>query len=271
MRFKIGYKFDNTNDDSSSNRYLGSSNLKLGEDVTHDGACLYSCIAQLVKRTLGECTTPMEVRENIASYLATDNHYQRLATSHSLKEQWEDYYNDRLSPFTMTVFGGDFEIDAAAELYQVAIFQWAIDGKPDHSTEDVFELAYLKTSYFPIESTDSQLRKQSSKANWHLLWHNSHYRYMITNVPKTSTPFRLDSETCRRLTASKQQASRYVKPNETLRQLARERERRSTQPILQGSQCTVEPLDLTDKEKERLEQIENDHKLALLLEKLEIS
>jgi len=151
-------------------------NRTLGNDVEHDGSCLYHCIAELLRLTRPQ--QPVEtaecVRRKIERHIR--NHWERLQEAHPGRCTADEY-------FRVELWGGDMEIDAASELYFAAIYVWH-SNSPGASAEpfdSALQHAHLHTVFRPIDTLDCYTTAETELRfpAWDLFLHNSHYQFLV--------------------------------------------------------------------------------------------
>lgn len=151
-------------------RKITPSRGVLAPNVDADGQCLFHCLAQLHNRTFGGYKTTTQVIDDIRSYL--DEHWDVLSKAHSENDDKTLYLPD-----VGVRWGGNLEIDAAAERYGVNIFEWTSTGEAPNllSHEQALGGAILSHRYHPIDGNPNELK---AFASWDLFLHRGHFRYL---------------------------------------------------------------------------------------------
>lgn len=148
-------------------RTISESRGSLAPDTPRDGKCLFHCLSRLKQ----DKTTEQVIKE-VRDHLSIN--WDRMAKAHSEKSEKDTY----LEPFAFrNRWGGSLEIDAAAEMYKVNIFEWFVfGGDPSLTDEQALRHASLSSKYRPAEGSTMEYLK--SLPSWDLFWHKDHYRYL---------------------------------------------------------------------------------------------
>ena len=193
----------------------------LGPNVPPDGRCLYHALSRLYN--LSNQTTHKDTSEIIQDIkLYVTRNWTRLVAAHQPKEERKDYVDS-----IGVVWGGTMELDAAAELYGVSIFEWTSESNfyphiANMRDEDALDNAVLRARYSPVGKTTPEELKQLN--SWDLFLHNNHYRFLSpeasVSLPHYPNPQNGNA-------AADKPLSNTKKPNSILHELAIEREERN--------------------------------------------
>ena len=245
-------------------RKITPSRGVLARNVDADGQCLFHCLARLHNRTFGVYKTTTQVIDDIRSYL--DEHWDVLSKAHSENDDKTLYLQD-----VGVRWGGNLEIDAAAERYGVNIFEWTSTGEAANllSHEQALGDAILSHRYHPTAGNPNELK---AFASWDLFLHRGHFRYL-----EKTTSDRVHEEAAEQIEKPFERLPRTRKPvppkgtmNDALRYAAEERAARQRRANA-DQVCYTRPMaDLNEEATERLvrelvareEQEESDARMA---------
>tara|TARA_B110001450_G_scaffold32672_1_gene28314 strand:+ start:1345 stop:2106 length:762 start_codon:yes stop_codon:yes gene_type:complete len=154
-------------------RPITDSRGVLAPDVDRDGQCLFHCLSKLWNRTSGKYKTTEQVIKDIKKHL--DKHWERMAKEHGEKSVKAEYIKN-----VGGIWGGQLEIDAACEIYNVNIFEWwSVDAALRLPDETALYSAVLSAKYHPRRGTNAELK---ALADWDLFLHHGHFRYLEKTI-----------------------------------------------------------------------------------------
>lgn len=194
---------------------------QLGKDVPRDGQCLYHALSRLYN--LSNPTNhkdTSDIIQDIKRYVT--HNWTLLVTSHQPEEERDDYVNK-----IGTIWGGAMELDAAAGLYDVCIFEWTSESNlhkhiADMRDEDALVHAVLRARYSPVGKTTREQLKQLN--SWDLFLHKDHFRF-LSPAASASLPHYPNPQNGN--AAADKPLSNTKKQNAVLHELAIEREERN--------------------------------------------
>ncbi len=227
----------------------------LVEVTREESICLFHCLSQLHRATFPDERPmgPRDVIEAVRTHLRAN--WERMSREHSERMPAEAYL--------ATVgdnFAGELEIDAAAELFNVAIFEWYVDPAIKLSGPmNGLTTAVLHAKFFPLRATDAAARK--ALPTWDLVLHRAHFYYL-----RAESTQRIHDAAAERPAAAVRPAGRSAGSenahraeqqrdnNLRLREAAEERARRAGAPAapVDGGSCRRGPLAVDDEASLRL-------------------